>query len=697
MRERTVVVGLFTIGVFLVVITALLFYKERAPQDNSAATIYYLSPNGSDSNPGTIASPWKTLTKADATASPGDTIILKDGVYSGYITLTKSNLTWRAENKHKAIIDGDFAPGMLNNNWDNIVSVWNSKCSDKGTFSALLAIRDADNVTIDGLFIRNSCGRGIGISTTTTSETINDITIKNSIVDWTAISGIFAEPMFGQKDVFQTKMNNLQFIDNVMTRTSIGDEYNVRVAGACQSKTTPPEDQVKKYCVNISTAFGGTNTVVRGNIFAWGEGELAPQPGTKGFLFENNVVVGNKNSFYAGMVQDTIARNNTFYAPEEKKPKAGGDEDSEATGFWRFGLRNEKGHLKSATTMNTNIAIYNNLIVNMGFFITGTNSGHIGDNNKIYFGNNTLVAGRELDTLLSVQHGALSGGDGVLTGIMENNIFDRRKNPSAKIGVQLSGNDDFLLRNNLWPTNIDNSAKGPGDIYVNDPGMVNSLIELNLVYPNIGPYTLDRSALKAALDINNYRLKQNGPAINAGSNGGGANYTNIPQLVISQDYLKNSRLGIPDIGAIEYGGVYNSSTPTPIQSATPTPRHTATPTPGSSPTPTVTASSTPIPSPTAEITYDVTQTLTPTPTLPITGNICGKADVDGDGRFNIAEFAEFAKSYGMGRNTCADKDVDYGPCGGRDVNRDGKLNIADFGGAGIGFAQRYYPKLSCAL
>ena len=107
------------------------------------------------------------------------------------------------------------------------------------------------------------------------------------------------------------------------------------------------------------------------------------------------------------------------------------------------------------------------------------------------------------------------------------------------------------------------------------------------------------------------------------------------------------------------------------------------------------ASSTPIPSPTPEITYDVTQTMTPTP--PLTGNICGKADVDGDERFNIADFAEFAKRYGTGRNTCADKDVDYGACGGRDVNRDGKLNIADFGGAGIGFAQRYYPKTSCAL
>jgi hypothetical protein len=93
---------------------------------------------------------------------------------------------------------------------------------------------------------------------------------------------------------------------------------------------------------------------------------------------------------------------------------------------------------------------------------------------------------------------------------------------------------------------------------------------------------------------------------------------------------------------------------------------------------------------------DSTPPNSPTPTT-IQGNNCGKADVNTDGVFTITDFAEFAKSYGMGTNTCADKDVDYGVCGGRDVNKDGKLNIADFGGAGIGFAQRYYPKLSCAL
>lgn len=93
---------------------------------------------------------------------------------------------------------------------------------------------------------------------------------------------------------------------------------------------------------------------------------------------------------------------------------------------------------------------------------------------------------------------------------------------------------------------------------------------------------------------------------------------------------------------------------------------------------------------------DLSLTPSPTPSNP-TGNICGKADINDDDVFTIADFAEFARAYGRGTNTCADKDVDYGPCGGRDVTKDGKLNIADFGTAGVGFAQRYFPKTSCAI
>lgn len=150
----------------------------------------------------------------------------------------------------------------------------------------------------------------------------------------------------------------------------------------------------------------------------------------------------------------------------------------------------------------------------------------------------------------------------------------------------------------------------------------------------------------------------------------------------------------------------NTSTPTPTPTNTPvnspTPTNTPVNTPtisdtpiiSNTPTTTPTLTNTPVPviaeSPTPIVTFS------PTPSL-MSGNVCGKSDINEDGKFTIADFSEFAKAYGRGTNSCADKDVDYGPCGGRDVNKDGKLNISDFGAQGQGFAQRYFPKDSCVL
>lgn len=140
------------------------------------------------------------------------------------------------------------------------------------------------------------------------------------------------------------------------------------------------------------------------------------------------------------------------------------------------------------------------------------------------------------------------------------------------------------------------------------------------------------------------------------------------------------------IKAGELGGV------TPSNTITPTPTEGVIPSITSTTNPQITTTSTPMPfTPTPSIILSQVPSYTPG------ANICGKSDVNGDEIFTITDFAEFAKSYGTGSRTCADKDFDYGPCGGRDANRDGKLNIADFGGEEIGFAQRYYPKTTCAL
>ena len=46
----------------------------------SGAT-YYVAPNGSDSNPGTLASPFFTLNKAWTLVASGDIIYMRGGTY----------------------------------------------------------------------------------------------------------------------------------------------------------------------------------------------------------------------------------------------------------------------------------------------------------------------------------------------------------------------------------------------------------------------------------------------------------------------------------------------------------------------------------------------------------------------------------------------------------------------------------------
>jgi hypothetical protein len=59
---------------------------------NAFAAEYYVSPTGSDSNPGTQASPWGTVQKAANTAVAGDTVWFRGGTYSpsAGITFSKS-------------------------------------------------------------------------------------------------------------------------------------------------------------------------------------------------------------------------------------------------------------------------------------------------------------------------------------------------------------------------------------------------------------------------------------------------------------------------------------------------------------------------------------------------------------------------------------------------------------------------------
>ena len=61
---------------------------DSGSSDTIPAGAFFVSPSGSDANPGTEAAPWRTIAKAAATATAGHTVVLRAGEYGAYGTRT---------------------------------------------------------------------------------------------------------------------------------------------------------------------------------------------------------------------------------------------------------------------------------------------------------------------------------------------------------------------------------------------------------------------------------------------------------------------------------------------------------------------------------------------------------------------------------------------------------------------------------
>ena len=72
----------------LTLTAAVLLLLPAAP---AAATTFYVSPSGSNSNPGTVSAPWRTVAKVDRfRLAPGDAVLFRGGSSFTDATLTPS-------------------------------------------------------------------------------------------------------------------------------------------------------------------------------------------------------------------------------------------------------------------------------------------------------------------------------------------------------------------------------------------------------------------------------------------------------------------------------------------------------------------------------------------------------------------------------------------------------------------------------
>jgi len=78
----------------------------------ASGTTYYVSTSGSDSNPGTLSRPWKTIQHAADSVHPGDTVYVRSGVYNKLVGIKVSGsaaagfITFSSYPGEVAIVDG---------------------------------------------------------------------------------------------------------------------------------------------------------------------------------------------------------------------------------------------------------------------------------------------------------------------------------------------------------------------------------------------------------------------------------------------------------------------------------------------------------------------------------------------------------------------------------------------------------------
>ena len=106
----------------------------------SRAAEFFVSPAGNDSNAGTLAEPWKTVGKGTATASAGDTVYVRAGVYPERITLSRSGMA---------------SSRITLRNYPGEVPILDGTGLSVGGQTAMIDVASRDFVTIAGFEIRN--------------------------------------------------------------------------------------------------------------------------------------------------------------------------------------------------------------------------------------------------------------------------------------------------------------------------------------------------------------------------------------------------------------------------------------------------------------------------------------------------------------------------------------------------------------
>lgn len=459
---------------------------DPTPPPDSGTGTYYVATNGSNSNIGTISNPFKTIQHAVNLAQPGDTIVVRGGVYVEEVNITTSGtashpITIANYAGETPILDGNYTlPPVPKAGW--------AKCGDDGVcfhYDALLNIK-ANYITVTGLEIRESLGRGIRVSSSSFRPKHVNI-LNNTVHD---IRG-------GAIVLYHT--------DHVLVE---GNE--VYHAGNFAPYDRPMTE------LGWPGAIYGNNAnhvTYRKNIVHenWTEGIMpSSQHGSSDIVVEDNVLWDNRAlQIYVHRIEDAVIEGNIAYCTGNAKFNRGGNYPP------GIPLANELQF--DGGTVTKNVDIINNLVVGCKTGIEIWNAAPDYLLKNILIAHNTVINPRS----------KVADKDGIGLNLLSNNnsnvdIYNNVIQVSGgnRLEYVWGGGTDLHFSHNLWSSNPSDKASSTHDV-VGDAKLVNASVAI----------------VADKLSANDYKLTAVSPANAVGKN-----------IDINQDFWDKSRGATPDLG-----------------------------------------------------------------------------------------------------------------------------------------------------
>jgi len=167
------------ISVLILILVSLLVMSSAQASD------YYVSTAGSDAWPGTLAQPWRNISKAASSMNPGDTVYIRGGTYFERLMPADngsegSPITYTNYPGEAVLVEGNrttltknSGSGMIHISSDKYITISGINVSNSS--DAGIAMFRSNNITIDSINITNTTSSAIWASRTE-NFTIQNVT-----------------------------------------------------------------------------------------------------------------------------------------------------------------------------------------------------------------------------------------------------------------------------------------------------------------------------------------------------------------------------------------------------------------------------------------------------------------------------------------------------------------------------------------